>query len=180
MRARLTEAFVDALEPADRDLYVFDTQLATFAYRLTPAGKGIFLVGKRPRRTVGRRPMRVADARDRGARMLADIKAGADPELAERDRAVTRKAGGLLVNELARKWMAEYVRPKLKPRTIADYEGLLDRYILPALGRLAVPAVTIEDINQIVDAGRAPRRANYALRTVSGIFSFCRAAPPTS
>jgi integrase len=173
MRARLTEAFVDALEPGDKDLYVFDTALATFAYRLTPAGKGIFLIGKRPRHTVGHRPMKVSDARDKAARILADVKAGNDPDLAEHQRVATRKAGGMLVAELAEKWMAEYVRPKLKPRTIADYEGLLERHILPALGQLTVPAVTVDDVNRMhVAATKTPRRANYALRTTSGLFRF--------
>ena len=36
--------------PADRDQFVFDTMLSGFGYRLTPAGTGVFFVGK-PRRT---------------------------------------------------------------------------------------------------------------------------------
>jgi integrase len=175
MRARLTEAFVDALAPSDRDLYVFDTQLATFAYRLTPAGKGIFLIGKRPRRTVGHRPMKVTDARTRASQILADLKAGDDPELAQRARVIAHQAGAVTVAMLADKWMAEYVQPKLKPRTISDYQRLLAQRILPALGHLTVPEVSIDHVNRMhVAMAKTPRRANYTLRTTSGLFRFAQ------
>ena len=175
MRARLTEAFIDALAPADRDLYVFDTQLATFAYRLTRAGKGIFLIGKRPRRTVGHRPMKVTDARTRASQILADLKAGHDPELAQRTRAMARQAGAVTVAMLAEKWMAEYVQPKLKPRTVSDYQRLLAQRILPTLGHLTVPEVSIDHVNRLhVAMAKTPRRANYTLRTTSGLFRFAQ------
>jgi hypothetical protein len=64
-RARLTEGLLDTLEPADRDQLVFDDQLATFGFRLTPEGMGVFFIGK-PRRTVGYRPaLSVDQARER-------------------------------------------------------------------------------------------------------------------
>ena len=49
MPVRLTEALLDSLKPSDRDQFLFDAMLATFGYRLTPGGRGIFFVGK-PRR----------------------------------------------------------------------------------------------------------------------------------
>jgi integrase len=175
MRARLTEAIIDAIEPSNRDQYVFDIQLATFVYRLTPAGKGIFLVGKRPRRTVGHRPMKVAEAREKATQILVDLKAGRDPAVAQQVRETARKAGVMTVTELSKKWMADYVRPKLKPRTIADYERLLDQWILPALGQLTVAEVSLDDVNRMhVAMAKTPRRANYTLRTTSGLFRFAR------
>jgi hypothetical protein len=175
MRVRLTEIFVEALEPSKRDQYVFDVQLATFAYRLTPTGKGIFLVGKRPRRTVGHRPMKVAEAREKATQMLADLKAGHDPAVAQQARETARKAGAMTVTELSKKWMADYVEPKLKPRTIADYERLLAHRILPALGQLTVAEVSLDDVNRMhVAMANTPRRANYTLRTTSGLFRFAR------
>jgi integrase len=175
MKKRLTEAFLDALELSDRDQYVFDTQLGTFMFRLTPAGTGIFSIGRGPRRVVGHRPMKVADAREKAAQMLADLKAGHDPKLVQREREAARKAGAMTVTELAGKWMAEYVRPKLKPRTVSDYERLLAQRILPALGRLTVPEVSLDDVNRMhVAMAKTPRRANYTLRTTSGLFRFAQ------
>ena len=45
MPVRLTEALLDGLTPSDWDQFLFDSLLATFGYRLTPAGRGIFFVG---------------------------------------------------------------------------------------------------------------------------------------
>jgi integrase len=175
MRARLTEAFIEALEPSNRDQYVFDAQLATFAFRLTPGGKGIFLIGKRPRRTVGHRPMKVAEAREKARQMLADIKAGRDPVVTQRTREAAEKAGAMTVTQLSEKWLVDYVRPKLKPRTVTDYERLLKQRILPALGHLTVAEVSLDDVTRLhVGMAATPRRANYTLRTTSALFGFAR------
>ena len=71
-RADWSEALLDGLTPSDRDQFLFDSLLATFGYRLTPAGRGIFFVGK-PRRAVGYRPpLKVVEAREQAHQMLAD------------------------------------------------------------------------------------------------------------
>jgi integrase len=173
MRIRLTEGFLGTLRPADRDQFVFDTQLATFCYRLTPAGKGIFYVGK-PRRPVGHRPpLKVTEARELARQMLVDLRQGRDPAEERKARELAAKAGGMTVAELSVKWLTDYVRPKLKPRTIRDYEQLLERRILPAVGHLPVSRISRDDVVRMhVDMARTPRRANYTLRTLSGLMSF--------
>lgn len=141
MPVRLTEALLDNLKPSDRDQFLFDALLATFGYRLTPAGTGIFFVDK-PRRRVGfRPPLKVADARELARQMLVDIRAGRDPALEIEARARAAKAGEMTVGQLAEKWMVDYVRPKLKPRTVFDYERLLAQHILPAVGHLSVARI---------------------------------------
>src|SRR6516165_6104253 len=142
MPVRLTEALIDGRKPADRDQFLFDAQLATFGYRLTPAGTGIFFVGK-PRRRVGfRPPLKVADARELARQMLVDLRNGRDPVVEAEARARAAKAGEMSISGLADKWMADYVRPKLKPRTIFDYERLLAQHILPAVGHLPVARIS--------------------------------------
>src|SRR5262249_45523347 len=117
MQRQITEALINSLKPGDRDQFWFDTKLAGFGYRLTPAGTGIFFVGK-PRRTVGlRAKISVTEARERAREMLVDIRQGRDPALERRAREQALAAGSITVRELAERWMAEYVRPKLKPRT---------------------------------------------------------------
>jgi integrase len=69
--------------------------------------------------------------------------------------------------------MAEHVRPKLKPRTIFDYEQLLSQHILPALGRVAVARLGRDDVTRLHAAvARTPRRANYTLSTVRALLNF--------
>jgi integrase len=74
---------------------------------------------------------------------------------------------------LAEKWMADYVRPKLKPRTVFDYERLLAQHILPALGHLSVARIDRDDVVRLhVDMARIPRRANYVVSTVRALINF--------
>jgi Arm DNA-binding domain len=121
MPVRLTEALLDSLTPSDRDQFLFDSLLPTFGYRLTPKGRGILFVGK-PRRTVGYRPpLKVAPAREQAHAMLVDIRQGRDPVVERKARAARVAAGTMTVVQLAEKWLANYVRPKLKPRTVEDY-----------------------------------------------------------
>jgi integrase len=168
MPVRLTEALLDSLSPSDRDQFLFDTQLATFGYRLTPGGRGIFFVGK-PRRTIGHRPpLKVSEARERALAMRADIHQGRDPVLEHKAQTSRR----MTVAQLAERWMADYVRPKLKPRTAFDYERLLAQHILPVLGNLPVLAVERADVERLhVAMARTPRRANYTASTVHVLFN---------
>ena len=79
----------------------------------------------------------------------------------------------MTIARLADKWMTDYVRPKLKPRTVDDYERLLAHHILPALGHLSVARIDRDDIVQMhVDMARTPRRANYVVSTVRALINF--------
>jgi integrase len=172
MPVRLTEALLEGLAPTDHDQFFFDSLLATFGYRLTPAGRGIFFVGK-PRRTIGYRPpLKVAEAREQAHHMLADIRQGRDPVIERKARQARMAAGTITVAQLAEKWMADYVRPKLKPRTAFDYERLLAQHILPALGGLPVAGVERSDVERLhVAMARTPRRANYTVSTAHVLFN---------
>jgi integrase len=174
MTVKLTEALLDSLTPSGRDQYVFDTVVTSFGFRLTPAGKGIFVVGRNPRHTVGfRPPLRLAEARDLAARMLTDLRLGRDPRLAQAARAEAVAAGRMLVSQLVDKWLSDHVRPKLKPRTVFDYERLAAQHIKPALGSLPVQQVARDDLVQLhLAMKRTPRRANYTVSTVHAIFAF--------
>jgi integrase len=172
MPVRLTEAILDSLTPSDHDQFLFDSMLATFGYRLTPAGRGIFFAGK-PRRTIGYRPpLTVKEAREQAHHMLADIRQGRDPVIERKARAARMAAGTMTVAQLAEKWLSTYVRPKLKPRTAFDYERLLAQHILPALGDLPVAAVERSDVERLhVAMARIPRRANYTISTAHVLFN---------
>jgi hypothetical protein len=142
-------------------LAVFDTKLSGFGYRLTPAGTGIYFVGKPRRNFAVRGSMSPADARELARQMLADLAGGKDPIAERRARQQAITAGAMTVAQLADRWMADYVRPKLKPRTIADYEQLLAKHILVSLqmiGKLLghkVPATTQRYAHLARDAAAA-------------------------
>jgi hypothetical protein len=95
--------------------------LSGFGVRVTPAGRKIFLVqaraGGRSRKvSIGQHPdMTVADARREARSALDAIRAGKDPAGEKAARLAAHAVGAVTVAELADRWLAEYVRPKLKP-----------------------------------------------------------------
>jgi integrase len=176
---KLTEATVAALEATDRDRIIFDSLLSGFAIRITPAGGRIFIAqaraaGTKRRVTVGTYPeMKVATARDAARAMLDDMRAGKNPvvERAIRREAIT--AGDITVAALADRWMTEVVRVKRKPRTIFDYERIIEQRIKPELGHIPVRALTWDAVNRFHGSmSRTPRRANYVVSTLRAAFNF--------
>lgn len=92
--------------------------------------------------------------------------------------------GATTVTAFSERWLAEHVRPKRKPRTISDYERLLEQKILPALGHLLVARVTKEDVLKLhAEMKATPRRANYTVSTFGAMMTYaedCGLRPPLS
>ena len=53
----------------------------------------------------------------------------------------------LTVKQFGERWMEEYVRADLEPKTIQQYEGTLRLYVYPALGALHMSALSPRHIN---------------------------------
>lgn len=176
---RLTEAYVGALAPDGRDRFVFDARQSGFAIRITPTGTKIFTAqgyvnGRKRRVTVGYYPqVSVAQARELALQALADMQRGNDPAIERKARLTAGKAREMTVAQLAEKWLADYVEPKLKPYTRRDYHQLLVRHILPHLGSLSVAHLTRDDVVRLhVAMEGTPRRANYTISTVRALLNF--------
>ena len=176
---RLTEAYVEALAPDGRDRFVFDARQSGFAVRITPTGAKIFTAqgyvnGRKRRVTVGYHPdVSVAHARELALQALAYMRRGNDPIVERKSRLTAAKAREMTLARLADKWLADYVKPKLKPHTIRDYGQLLRQHILPALGQLSVAHISRDDIVHLhVAMAEIPRRANYALATIRALLNF--------
>jgi integrase len=116
--------------------------------------------------------------------VLDDLRAGKDPRLEKEARRRAVEAGQVTVQTLADRWLDEHVRPKLKPRTAADYETLVEQKIGPKLGHLIVSRVGKDDVVTFhVGMAATPRRANYAVSTFRALMSFaedCGLRPPAS
>jgi integrase len=174
---KLTDAFLGALAPDGRDRTYSDSRLSRFKARVTPAGAILLLAkvrigGREQKVPIGRYPhVTVAQAREEALQILADARRGIDPAIERKARAAV--AGEMTVSELADKWMADYVRPKLKPRTVSDYERLLCQHILPALAALSVARVNRPDVERLhLAMARTPRRANYTISTAHVLFNY--------
>jgi integrase len=176
---KLTDAIVTGLPVTGKDYVVFDAREAGFGIRVTPAGTKLWVAkashaGRKTRVTVGTFPdVNTAEARALARAAVSDIRAGRNPTAERRARAAAVQSGGMTVASLADKWMADHVRPKLKPRTVADYERMLAKHILPAVGHILVSALGRDDVIKMhVGMGRTPRSANYTLLTLGGIMAF--------
>jgi integrase len=176
---KLTQAFIDAAATDGRDRIVFDSQVPGFGLRVTPAGTRIFVVqarvaGRKRRITLGMPPaMTLATARGEALQTLVAMRGGIDPTADRKARLRAAAAKSITIRELSERWLAEFVIPKLKPRTLFDYRELLARYILPALGNLTVAGIDREHVEKLhVDMARIPRRANYTMATIRALLTF--------
>ena len=163
---------------ADRDTVFWDSELLGFGVRVYPTGRKVYVVqtragGKDGKRvTVGRHGVITAEeARRRAALIVARIKAGEEP--IPEPMAMTL-ANGPTVAELAAVYLEEVVGVRLKPASAKSYRGVIEKHILPALGRK--PALSVDHAAVIAlhhGLGKMPAAAN---RAVEMLFRIYRAA----
>lgn len=79
----------------------------------------------------------------------------------------------LLFMTLAQQWMEEQ-KPILKETSIAKYQWIVDRYLIPEFGTIQVTEITEEQVSQYLQRLLIPqegKEGGLAPKTVSGIFS---------
>jgi integrase len=162
----LTKRAVDALAPG---VFLWDRDLRRFGVKATATGTKVYIVqyriGRRLRRyTIGGHgsPWTPDLARKEALRLLALVASGIDP-------AAAKLAGRTAptVRDLAERVRAEHL-VKRKAATRIEYDRLLRRYILPALGSLAVADVARADVAKMHHQLRAhPTQANRVIAVLS-------------
>ena len=169
---KLTKRTVDAIEPQPTESFIWDESIPGFGLRVMPSGRKSFVVqyraGRRPRRmSLGPSTVLTCDqARTRAITIIAAVKNGEDPAAV---RAANRNAA--TVSDLAERFDKEHIAVRLKASTAKEYRGNLRRFILPALGRLAVPEITRADVAKFHhDLRHIPYQANRCLEVVSKMF----------
>lgn len=169
---RITKRIVDAAETRAAEYFLWDEGIPGFGLRVLPSGRKGYVVQYR----AGRRSRRISlgpatvltceQARTRAIAVVAAARNGEDPA-AERDAA--RKA--ITVRELAERFDREHIAIRVKASTAKEYRRNLDRFILPALGRLTVMDVTRADVAKFHhDLRHIPYQANRCLEVVSKMF----------
>lgn len=151
----LTERKIrDAKPSGGKQTFVRDDKLRGFALRVTPAGVKSYTVegrkadGTKFRSVIGRvEEITLKEARDRAAAELAAARAG-EATLTERKREA-REAP--TVADLAAAYLDKCERKGRAAKTLYGYRQQLNAYILPALGRKAVAAVTRGDIEAMIE-----------------------------
>ena len=164
----LSEHAVAAL-PAGRDTVIWDPTLAGFGLRVYPSGAKVYVVQARGpqgtrRVTVGRHGVIEAqEARRRAGRIIARIKAGGEPVPAP-----PCAPAGPTVAALAARYLREHVAVRCKASTAAQYRLAIERYIVPALGPLAVSALGPGHVADLQHSlADRPAMANMVIATLS-------------
>lgn len=176
---KLTNDLVASIVAAGAERTVFDSATPGFGLRLTAKGKALWIARARSgdlraKVTLGTYPEKtLSTARAEAHAVLRDIRDGKDPRAEKAIRQAAVKTSKTTVAELADRWLAEYVRPKLKPRTISDYERIVEQRIKPRLGALAVAAVSKADVISFhASMANTPRRANYVIATFRALMTY--------
>ncbi len=176
---KLTKHIVESAKPdPERDVFIWDTQLPGFGLRVYPSGKRKYILQYRTKSSRQRRlvigphgPLTAEKARDTARDLLAQVHGGGDPA---GDIKATREAP--TVADLAADYLQRHAIPNKRPESVRNDRSMLDRLILPQLGKVKVAAVNRRDIELIHNSLRErPYQANRVLALLSKMFNLAMA-----
>jgi integrase len=167
---RITKTVVDRLQPGSQ---IWDTEIKGFGVRCQGTTASFILKSRIDGRqrwiNIGKlgSPWTADTARREALRLLAAAKQGDD--IASQRQLDRRRA---TLTEVAERYLAEH-GPKLKPRTLDEYERMLRGKILPALGRRAMDQIDKSDISKFhASMAATPRKANLTVAVLSSIIAW--------
>lgn len=171
---KLTEKTVQDAKAADKDVWLWDSELPGFGVRIQPGGRKTYVTrfrtheGRQRKTTVARCcDMPPAKARELARKTFAAVAEGRDPA-AERHKLRTAPK----VAQLHTKYMTEHARPFKKPRSVTNDERLWRTYILPVLGTKRVDAITRADVLALQGSlSDKPATANAVVAVLSKAFN---------
>jgi integrase len=185
---KITKRAVDGTQPNNADQFLWDPELKGFGLKVTPAGSKVYILQYRKggrgtptkRVTIGRHgALTPEQARREAARLLGAVAQGSDPAAA---RAAQKAAPTM--SDFAERFKAEHVDTKTKSSSARKYRWLLDKIILPALGRKLVRDITRADISRLHHDHRGTSyQANHTVAVLSKMFSLAELwgeRPPNS
>lgn len=152
-KQKITKRTVDALQPSEKDHFIWDTELAGFGLKVTPSGKKIYVYryrlggrgSKQPRITIGNHgsPWTPELARKEAEKLAIRVKQGFDPRQEEID--AQRDAVSLAFDRYTEFFIENYLETEWERQS---YEGsrLLRREAMPHFGSKALPAITKREI----------------------------------
>jgi integrase len=183
MAEKLTKRVVDRLiaqaDPA-KDTLVWDSAVPGLVLRLR-TGSARFAYqykrrGRTRRVTIGAYgPLTLDQARDLARSLYAQVRGGSDPAESRRSdrakRTTFAEVASAYIADLRERATTGVKRGKLS--TAAEFERLLDRRILPALGSQEVEALKLGHVQALHRAlAGTPAQANRCLTVISAILGF--------
>lgn len=170
---KLTKRVVDTIQPVNKDLIVWDTEIKGFGCKITPQGNKSYFLYYRTKDGRQRRPkigihgvITCEQAREIAQQWLAEVTKGQDPSAVKQE---LRSAP--TVKELFERYMQEHAPHKKQSSQIED-KRLGEKYIISSLGSIKVCSLLREDIVKVHAAMRSmPTNANRMLSLFSKMLS---------
>jgi len=173
-KIKITKSAVDAAQPQAQPVELRDTLVPGFLCKITPTGRKVFMLQYRTNASERRKPalglygeLTVEQARSLAQNWLAEVRRGGDPG---GDKTQARKAP--TVKELCTKFMEDYSKQRNKPSTQEGYQSVIDRNIIPLLGRMKVQDVKRPDVAAMMKKmAHKPADANRAFSVMRKMFN---------
>ena len=183
-RLKLTQTMAEKAPVSESTRIIFDSDLAGFGLRVTPAGAKSWVVEYRPgaggrgvskkRVTLGSLEVLKAEAARSAAKvLLARVRLGRDPA---GEKARLRETP--TVAQFVDTFISEEVSVRRAARTAVGYESDLRRYVVPPIGALRLTEVKKADVMKLHRriGKERPVRANRVIAALSSMYRYAAAA----
>jgi hypothetical protein len=173
-KIKLAKSAVDAVQAQAQAVELRDTLVPGFLCKITLAGRKVFMLQYRTNAGERRKPalgpygeLTVEQARSLAQEWLAEVRRGGDPSA---DKASARKAP--TVKELCEKFMEDHSKQRNKLSTQRGYQAVIDRCIVPMLGRMKVQDVKRPDMaTAMKKMTHKPAEANRTFSVMRKMFN---------
>ncbi|EJV1367255.1 tyrosine-type recombinase/integrase [Pseudomonas aeruginosa] len=173
-KIKLTKSAVDAAKPQAHAVELRDTVVPGFLCKITPAGRKVFMLQYRTNAGERRKPalglygeLTVEQARVMAQDWLAEVRRGGDPSAA---KAAARKAQTM--KEYCHAFMEDYSKQRNKATTQRGYWGVINRNIIPIMGRMKVQDVKRPDVAALMKKlAYKPAEANRTFGVLRKMFN---------
>lgn len=167
---KITKRLVENLNPSNQEVFVWDDELRGFGVRAKASGVRTYLVqyrndhGRTRRYAIGKHGNLTAEeARKEAKLLLGDIERGKDPST---ERKALRKAPTM--SELCERYLVDHAGTRKKAKSSAQDRRLVERFILPKMGKRKVADLTRADFYKVHhDLRETPYQANRLLALLS-------------
>jgi hypothetical protein len=177
MSGKICKRVINSLKPGSDALFLWDSELRGFGFKVTPEGKRVYVVQYRMggrgfvsrRYTIGPHGLFTPDeARERARKILQNVHDGIDPMLLKRAQQV----------ETIEKLVEAFIenRKHRGRKSVGQIKRVLEKDLKSWRGR-AVASITKSDVHQLLDGiiGRgSPVLANRALTHLTTMFGWAR------
>jgi integrase len=174
---KFTKRFLDAVQATGKRQILFDEAMTGLAVRVSEIGKISFYFVYKPGRGadkkwlfIGKYPAMTPElARLKVRELTGSVAAGTDPAVEAQ-----KVKEAQTVSQAIETFLTEHVRQKLKAHTVAQYEGIARRCVIPALGKLKLEEVAHRDLAKLHHQMKdTPYMANRTLAMLSKFFGWC-------